>query len=38
KIKTELENDVPIRELELAPDEAKTIANYQFLTKGEFRL
>ena len=32
KIKTELENDVPIRELRLAPDEAKTIANYQFLT------
>jgi len=32
KIKTELEKDVPIRELNLTADMAKTIANYQFLT------
>ena len=32
KVKTELEKDVPIRELKLTTDEAKTIANYQFLT------
>ena len=32
KIKAELENDVPIRELELTADEVKSIANYQFLT------
>ncbi len=32
KVKAELENDVPIRELKLTTDEAKTIANYQFLT------
>ena len=32
KIKAELEKDVPIRELRLTTDEARTIANYQFLT------
>jgi len=32
KVKAELENDVPIRELSLTTDEARTIANYQFLT------
>jgi len=32
KIKTDLEKDVPIRELELTTDEARTIANFQFLT------
>lgn len=32
KIKTNLEKDVPIRELALGTEEAKTIANYQFLT------
>jgi len=32
KIKAELEKDVPIRELGLTADEAKTMANYQFLT------
>jgi len=32
KIKADLEKDVPIREIDLATDEARTIANYQFLT------
>ncbi len=32
KIKAELEKDVPIRELRLTTDEARTMANYQFLT------
>jgi len=32
KIKADLEKDKPIQELKLTPDEAKTIANYQFLT------
>ncbi|TET26008.1 MAG: redox-regulated ATPase YchF [Dehalococcoidia bacterium] len=32
KIKAELEKDVPIRQLKLTADEAKIIANYQFLT------
>ncbi len=32
KVKTEFEKNVPIRELKLTTDEAKTIANYQFLT------
>jgi len=32
KVKTELEKDVPIRELSLTTDEARTIASYQFLT------
>jgi GTP-binding protein YchF len=32
KIKAELENDVPIRELKLTADEAKAMAGYQFLT------
>ena len=32
KIKTNLEKDVPVRELRLTSDEARTIANYQFLT------
>jgi hypothetical protein len=32
KIKTELEKEVPVRELKLAPEELKTIASYQFLT------
>jgi len=32
KIKTDLEKDVPIRELKLTADEAKAIATYQFLT------
>ncbi len=32
KIKTDLEKDVPIRELSLATAEVKTIANFQFLT------
>ncbi len=32
KIKADLEKDVPIRELSLTTDEARTIANYQFLT------
>ncbi len=31
-IKADLEKDVPIRELKLADDVARTIANYQFLT------
>jgi hypothetical protein len=32
KLKADLEKDMPIRELELTTDEARTIANYQFLT------
>jgi len=32
KIKTDLEKEVPIRELELTTAEARTTANYQFLT------
>jgi len=32
RIKATLEKDVPIRELRLTTDEARTIANYQFLT------
>jgi GTP-binding protein YchF len=32
KLKADLEEDRPIRELKLTTDEAKTIANYQFLT------
>ncbi|MFQ6121659.1 MAG: redox-regulated ATPase YchF [Dehalococcoidales bacterium] len=32
KLKTDLEKDVPIRELRLTTDEARTITNYQFLT------
>ena len=32
KVKAELENEVPIRELRLTTDEARTMANYQFLT------
>jgi len=32
KIKASLESDVPIRELSLTTDGARTIANYQFLT------
>ena len=32
KMKADLEKDTPIRELKLTPGEAKTIANYQFLS------
>ncbi len=32
KIKGDLEKDIPIRELRLTTDEARTMANYQFLT------
>lgn len=32
KIKTNLEKEIPIREMELTPEEVKIIANYQFLT------
>ena len=32
KVKTDLEKNVPIREIELTIDEARTIASYQFLT------
>ncbi len=32
KLKTDLEKDVPIREIRLTTDEARTTANYQFLT------
>jgi len=32
KVKADLEKDVPIRELNLTTDEARAIANYQFLT------
>jgi GTP-binding protein YchF len=33
KLKAVLENEVPIRELQLTPDEAKMISSYQFLTE-----
>ncbi|MBA7657793.1 Ribosome-binding ATPase YchF [subsurface metagenome] len=32
RVKTDLEKDIPIRELSLTTDEVRTIANYQFLT------
>ncbi|MFC1993030.1 redox-regulated ATPase YchF [Chloroflexota bacterium] len=32
KVKEKLEKDMPIRELELTPDETRAISNYQFLT------
>jgi len=32
KLKADLEKDVPIRELRLTTDQARTMANYQFLT------
>jgi len=32
KIKTELEKDIPIREMKLTPEEVKIISNFQFLT------
>jgi len=32
RINTELEKEIPIRELELTPDEAKAITGYQFLS------
>jgi len=32
KFKADLEKDVPLRELELSSDEAKVVANYQFLS------
>ena len=32
KVQVDLEKDIPIRELELTTDEARTMANYQFLT------
>ena len=32
KLKTDLEKDIPIREMKLTAAEVKTIANYQFLT------
>jgi len=32
RVKAKLENEVPIRELKLTTDEARTIVNYQFLT------
>jgi ribosome-binding ATPase len=32
KIKAELEKEVPIREMQLTPDEVKALSNYQFLT------
>jgi len=32
KIKAGLEKDVPIREMQLTPDEMKSLSNYQFLT------
>jgi ribosome-binding ATPase len=32
KIKANLEKEIPIRELQLTPEEIKSIANYQFLT------
>ncbi len=32
KIKTELEKDIPIREMPLTPEETKSLSNYQFLT------
>jgi ribosome-binding ATPase len=33
KLKAVLENEVPIRELQLTPDETKAISSYQFLTE-----
>ena len=32
KIKAELEKDIPIREMQLTPEEIKSLSNYQFLT------
>lgn len=32
RIKTELEKDIPIREIQLNPEEIKVISNFQFLT------
>ena len=32
KVKADLEKDIPVRELKLTTDEARTITNYQFLT------
>jgi GTP-binding protein YchF len=32
KLRSELEKDIPIRELSLSPDEARVITGYQFLT------
>lgn len=32
RIKQELEKDIPVRELEFSPEEAKAISGYQFLT------
>jgi len=32
RIKADLEKDIPIREQELSPDDARAIANYQFLS------
>jgi GTP-binding protein YchF len=32
KIKADLEKDMPIREMDLTPDELKSLSNYQFLT------
>jgi GTP-binding protein YchF len=32
KIKVELEKDIPIREMQLTPEELKSLSNYQFLT------
>jgi GTP-binding protein YchF len=32
KLKVSLEKEVPVRQLDLSTDEAKTLANYQFLT------
>jgi len=32
KIKENLEKDIPIREMQLTPDEVRAISNYQFLT------
>jgi GTP-binding protein YchF len=32
KLKSELEKDIPIRELNLSPDETRILAGYQFLT------
>lgn len=32
KIKANLEKDIPIREMELSPEELKSLSNYQFLT------
>jgi GTP-binding protein YchF len=32
KIKTELEKEIPIRSMQLTPEETKSLSNYQFLT------